>query len=229
MFEEPLFSIESCCVSYEIATWTDDTMTRDNYEYWIFIICASDGSDSSGIPCESCLLSVVPSLSVGDFLEGMPCGFLKISSLKCKRKIEYSSISTKIFSELEGSLFENLRRSIEGIIFFLLKNSRLDKCKSVKMCLTRMSYERPERCLDESGSEHMMSIWKKLSKDSFYRRRDSIVRMMFVFPEKLMTPFVSLVLAHSFLSISLMVLIFPLFVPVIVPSVTPLIVLACIV
>lgn len=100
MLEEPFFLIETCTISYEFATFPDDTMTGNDDEYGIFIIRSSYSSYCFRMSCEESLFLIISRLSVWYFYECFPGIFLEICLLWCEWYIESFSLSSEVCIEL---------------------------------------------------------------------------------------------------------------------------------
>jgi hypothetical protein len=147
MFEEPFFPIQTACISDEVSGGSDNTMTGDDDEDWIFIICSSDSSDGTRITCKFCLLSVVSSFSVWYFLESLPCLFLEFCSVRCEWEVKTFASSGEVFRELEDCACENFGMSIGRSFELLSKSTLFCKCELMEICLACVSDENSERSL----------------------------------------------------------------------------------
>jgi hypothetical protein len=99
MFEEPHLPLHPTTISYEFATRTDDSMTRDDDDDPIVVVGSSDSSDGSGTRDHPSLFSIAPSLAVWDSLESLPGISLELGSIDQEWDIEVFSRSFEVFGE----------------------------------------------------------------------------------------------------------------------------------
>lgn len=123
MIEEPFFSFNTCPISDEASISTDNSMTGNNDNDGIFIVCPTYGSDCFRISHNCSFFFVASCFSVRDFFESIPGFFLEFRSTWIEGDREFFTYSGKEFAEFffcldDYSVFTSkiVRITIMGVI-----------------------------------------------------------------------------------------------------------------